>query len=173
MKKLLVPLLALIVVLALQLTGVLAPHVALADTSVHLTSSGTLTVAANFTLTISVSGNGSVTPGSGNYTYTQGETVHLTYTQGENVTLRANADYGYRFVNWAGDKSTIDDPTSRDTFITMNADYSIVAVFALDAPRAAVPVVAGVGARAAIPPSPACSTPTGGCSRTWRRPART
>ena len=57
-----------------------------------------------------------------------------SYDCGEMVDLLAVADYCYRFTEWTGDPeavAAIDDPTSADTFITMNGDYSITANFEL------------------------------------------
>ncbi|MFO8034074.1 MAG: right-handed parallel beta-helix repeat-containing protein [Candidatus Bipolaricaulota bacterium] len=66
---------------------------------------------------------------------TQGGAVYepwegvFTYDHGTEVELRAEADCGYRFVEWTGDIDTIDDPKSADTAITMLGDYAIVAEF--------------------------------------------
>jgi len=71
-------------------------------------------------LTISSTEGGSVTtPGVGNFTYDEGTVVDLI----------AEADEGYRFVEWTGDVGTIDDVYAAETNITMNGDYSITANF--------------------------------------------
>jgi hypothetical protein len=71
-------------------------------------------------LTTSSTEGGLVTaPGEGVFTYYE-ETV---------VDLVAEAEEGYRFVEWTGDVSTIDDVYSAETTITMNGDYSITAEF--------------------------------------------
>jgi preprotein translocase subunit YajC len=71
-------------------------------------------------LTVSSTEGGSVTtPGEGVFTYDEGTVVDLV----------AEAEEGYRFVEWAGDVSTIDDVYSAETTITMNGDYAITAEF--------------------------------------------
>jgi hypothetical protein len=47
------------------------------------------------------------------------------------VDLTATPDGGYRFVNWTGGGTDIDDANAATTTITMNADYTITAHFAL------------------------------------------
>jgi len=46
------------------------------------------------------------------------------------LDLVAEADSGYRFVNWTGDVTTIANVNGASTTITMNDDYSVVANFA-------------------------------------------
>jgi len=73
-----------------------------------------------FTLTISSTVGGLVTtPGNGIFACDEGATVNLT----------AEADEGYRFLNWTGNVSTISDVNAATTIITMNGDYSITANF--------------------------------------------
>jgi len=75
---------------------------------------------ALFDLTISSTAGGSVTePGEGLFTYDEGEVVDLL----------AEAEEGYRFVEWTGDVGTIADAYAATTTITMNGDYSITANF--------------------------------------------
>jgi hypothetical protein len=74
----------------------------------------------SYTLTIDSTGGGSVTePGEGTLAYDQGTVVNLT----------AEADEGYRFVNWSGDVYTIANMNAATTTITMEDDYSITASF--------------------------------------------
>ncbi len=76
--------------------------------------------ADQYDLIISSTAGGSVvTPGEGSFTY------------GENtvVTLVAEADEGYLFVNWAGDVDTLANIFAPTTSITMQDDYSITARF--------------------------------------------
>jgi len=77
------------------------------------------TDATYYTLTTSVSpsGGGSVSPAGG------------TYAAGKVVTISATATSGYRFVNWTGDVSTIDDRNAASTTITIYGSYSITANF--------------------------------------------
>jgi len=74
-----------------------------------------------YTLTIASTTGGNVTnPGEGVFTYAGGMVVNLT----------AEAEEGYRFVNWTGNVSSIANVTASSTTITMNGDYSITANFA-------------------------------------------
>jgi hypothetical protein len=88
-----------------------------------------------------VGGNGN---GDGSYTlivdFTAGGTVTvddvplpgkavLTYDSGAVVSLVADPSAGYRFVNWTGNASTVDDVDAASTSITMNDNYSITANF--------------------------------------------
>ena len=90
-----------------------------------ITMDAAKSVTANFALrmhelTVEPESGGSVIePGGGVFSYACGTTV----------TLVAEADPGYRFLNWTGDVDTIDDSTSIETTITMNENYSIGASF--------------------------------------------
>ncbi len=82
------------------------------------------TVAASFarthgTLNLSVSGNGTITPVSGNYTFAAGATENLT----------AAPAAGWRFYRWIGDTGTVADPNADSTNITVDGDYTLTAVF--------------------------------------------
>jgi len=73
-----------------------------------------------YNLTISSTDGGEVTtPGEGTFTYEEGTVVNLA----------AQAEEGYRFVNWTGNVGTIADVEDATTTITMNADYIITANF--------------------------------------------
>ena len=74
-----------------------------------------------YTLTIASTAGGSVTPAVGAHTYSAGTAVNLT----------ATPDSGYRFVEWTGGGSDIDDANADTTTITMNADHTVTANFAL------------------------------------------
>ena len=89
-----------------------------------ITMNGDYSITANFVaiydLTVSSTGGGSVTtPGEGVFTYDDGTVVDLV----------AEAEEGYRFVEWTGDVGTIADVYAATTNITMNGDYSITANF--------------------------------------------
>ena len=72
------------------------------------------------TLSVRSTLGGSVAvPGEGDYFYGTGEVVEL----------EAEAEQGYRFVNWTGDMDTIADVEAASTTITMNGDYVIIANF--------------------------------------------
>ena len=74
----------------------------------------------SYTLTIvSAPGGSVITPGVGIFRYDEGVVVNLA----------AEADDGYRFVNWSGDVSTIANVNGASTVITMNADCSTTANF--------------------------------------------
>jgi len=73
-----------------------------------------------YDLTISSTGGGSVTnPGEGTFTYDEGTVVNLM----------AEAEQGYRFVNWTGDVDDIADVQAATTTITIKGDYAITANF--------------------------------------------
>ena len=77
--------------------------------------------APSYDLTIASTAGGSVTtPGEGTFNYDEGTVVNLV----------AEAEEGYRFVNWTGNVSTITDVNAAATTITMNGDYTITANFA-------------------------------------------
>jgi len=82
---------------------------------------GEVTPPARYDLTISGTEGGSVT--------SPGEPGPYTYDEDEVVNLVAEAEEGYRFVNWTGDIGEIahvEDPT---TTITMQGNYEITASF--------------------------------------------
>jgi hypothetical protein len=71
-------------------------------------------------LTISSTAEGSVTdPGEGTFTYDPKMVVSLV----------AEPEEGYRFVNWTGEVGTIADANAASTNITMDGCYSIMANF--------------------------------------------
>jgi hypothetical protein len=73
-----------------------------------------------YDLTISSAAGGSVNvPGEGIFSYNASTVVDLV----------AEADSGYKFVNWTGDVTTIANVNGASTTITMNDDYSVVANF--------------------------------------------
>jgi hypothetical protein len=59
------------------------------------------------------------TPGEGTFSYSSGTVVSLV----------AEPEAGYRFVNWTGDVGTVVDVNAATTIITINGDYSIRANF--------------------------------------------
>jgi hypothetical protein len=75
-------------------------------------------ISYNFT-TNSTTGGSVTTPGEGAFPYNCGTVVNLV----------AEAEEGYRFVNWTGDIATVADVGNATTTITMNGDYSITANF--------------------------------------------
>ena len=78
------------------------------------------TLPGKLALTASSTAGGSVTtPGEGTFSYDEGTMVELV----------AEAEEGYRFVNWTGDVDTIANVDVAATTITMDGDYSIVANF--------------------------------------------
>jgi hypothetical protein len=92
-----------------------------------ITMDANYTIQANFavnirTLTVTSSAGGTVTqPGIGTFTYPDGNLVNLV----------ASADTGYHFVNWTGNTGTIADVNALLTTITMDANYTVQANFAV------------------------------------------
>ena len=71
-------------------------------------------------LNVSSTPGGSVTgPGEGTYTYGAGTVVDLV----------AEAEQGYRFVNWTGDVDTVANVNAASTSIRVEGDYTITANF--------------------------------------------
>jgi len=68
----------------------------------------------------STEGGSVTTPGEGMFTYEEGTVVNLL----------AEADEGYRFVNWTGDVGSMDNTEASTTTVTMHDDYTITANFA-------------------------------------------
>jgi len=81
--------------------------------------------------TTSTAGGSTTVPGEGTFTYDGGTVVNLV----------AEAEEGYKFVNWTGDVSTIRDVNAAQTTITMNGSYSVTANFE----SKYTPMVAGGG----------------------------
>jgi len=77
------------------------------------------TSTTNYTLTISSTAGGSVTPAVGAHTYSAGTVVNLT----------ATPDAEYHFVNWTGNVANVN---AAATIITMNSDHSVTANFGFD-----------------------------------------
>jgi len=81
---------------------------------------GCVSAPVQYDLTIFSTGGGGVrTPGEGTFSYDEGREVNLV----------AEAEEGYRFVNWTGDVGTIADVEDDSTAITMSASYEITANF--------------------------------------------
>ena len=80
---------------------------------------------AQRTLTCSSASGGDVTdPGEGSFDYDHNTDVNLV----------ATIDLGYHFVNWTGtavDAGRVAGPNSTTTLVTMDADYTVVANFAI------------------------------------------
>jgi hypothetical protein len=71
-------------------------------------------------LTISTTAGGDVTqPGQGTFPYYPGTVLNLM----------ARPEDGYRFVKWTGDAGTIANVGARQTTITMDGNYSVMASF--------------------------------------------
>ncbi len=93
----------------------------LSSATTSVTMNGNKTVIANFsqityTLTMTVTGNGTTTPPVGNSTYYDGYVINITATP-------AN---GWHFVNWTGD---VANPSSASTSVTMNGNKMVIANF--------------------------------------------
>jgi len=111
------------------------------DATTTITMNGDYFITANFEqvtpqfdLTISSTAGGTVTaPGEGTFTYDQGTGVNLV----------AEAEEGYRFVNWTGDVDAIAHVDAASTNITINDDYSITANFE-EKPSINWPLIVGI-----------------------------
>jgi hypothetical protein len=64
----------------------------------------------------------------------------LTYDPGAVVSLNATPNAGYRFVNWTGNATTIDDLNAASISVTVDADYEIMANFEEEGEEDFVPV---------------------------------
>jgi uncharacterized repeat protein (TIGR02543 family) len=92
-------------------------------------------ITANFspvvhTLTLQLSGNGSITPGTGNYNYAEGTVVSLTAT--------ARSDW--QFDGWTGD---VADASSAETTVTIDSDKTVTAHFTEKPNQISWPLVGG------------------------------
>jgi hypothetical protein len=75
---------------------------------------------AQYVLTIDSTDGGHVaTPGEGTFTYDAGAVVDLI----------AEAEEGYKFLNWTGDIDTVTDVNAVLTTVTMESDYVVTANF--------------------------------------------
>ncbi len=77
------------------------------------------TEATFYTLTVGVTGSGSVNPTAGSHTYGAGAVISIVATPAA----------GYQFSGWSGDMDTIANVNAASTTVTMNDDYSIIANF--------------------------------------------
>jgi hypothetical protein len=108
--------------------------------STNITMDGDYFITANFAkisydLTTDSTAGGSVTtPGEGTFPYDCGTVVNLV----------AEAEEGYRFVNWTGDIATIADAENATTTITMNDNYSVTANFEEKPSIINWPLIAGI-----------------------------
>ena len=122
-------------------TGDIATIADVEDATTTITMNDNYSVTANFEqitpqfdLTISSTAGGTVTaPGEGTFTYDQGTGVNLV----------AEAEEGYRFVNWTGDVDAIAHVDAASTNITMNSGYAITANFE-EKPSINWPLIAGI-----------------------------
>jgi uncharacterized repeat protein (TIGR02543 family) len=94
------------------------------------------TITANFslvvrTLTLQISGNGSITPGTGSYDYAEGTVVSLT----------ATARSGWQFNGWTGD---VADADSAETTVTIDSAKTVTARFTERPNQINWPLVGGV-----------------------------
>jgi hypothetical protein len=100
---------------------------------------------ATYSLTILVSGQGTVSPPVGSYSQPAGTTIEL----------KATAAPGWRFSNWSGE---VANPTSPTTTITINGNKTITASFVeLNAPTPTPP-----GTPSQPAPTPATTPPAAG-----------
>ncbi len=123
-------------------TGDIATVADVEDATTTITVNDNYYVIANFEQTpldqfgliISSTAGGTVTaPGEGTF----------AYDQGTGVSLVADAEEGYRFVNWTGDVDAIANVDAASTAITMNDNYSITANFE-EKPSTNWPLIGGI-----------------------------
>ncbi len=84
--------------------------------SANTTAVATFSVIPTYTLTVSKTGNGAVSPEVGDH----------TYNDGTSVTLTATPDQGWKFDKWEINGNTV---TSASTQITINANTTAIATF--------------------------------------------
>jgi len=109
--------------------------------STTITMNGYYSVSASFVAIYELSvssteGVSAIEPGEGVFTYEEGTVVDLV----------AEAEEGYRFVEWAGDVDTIADVHNATTTIAMYDDYAITANFEEIPPSEAYPTVTTLAA---------------------------
>ncbi len=80
------------------------------------TVTAVFTALDTYTLNMDVSGQGTVSPATGSYSYYEGEVVSIS----------ANPANGWRFEYWQGD---VANSNSLNTTVTMNANKTVTAVF--------------------------------------------
>jgi len=84
----------------------------------------------NVTLSIDSTDGGSVfEPGEGTFTYDKGEEVDLTALPWSSIQGSDVDEKVYEFKEWTGETDEIDNPSSKETYITMDDNYSITAEF--------------------------------------------
>ncbi len=94
-----------------DISGTENPVSFMMDTSKHVTAS--FNQIPTYTLSVSVNGNGQVTPDTG------------VYNQGDTVTLLATTSTGYKFSGWEGDVNDTVNPLK----IVMDRNFNITANF--------------------------------------------
>jgi hypothetical protein len=111
--------------------------------STTITMNGNYSITANFeqtvvtyyTLTMAATGGGSINPAAGQHSYAAGTVVPII----------ATAAGGYYFVNWTGSVATVANINAASTTITMSANCSITANFAVAMPYTLTMAIAGSG----------------------------
>ncbi len=93
-------------------------------------------ITANFslvvhTLTLQISGNGSITPGTGTYDYAEGTVVSLT----------ASPRRGWQFDAWTGD---VADANSAETTVAIDSAKTVTARFTESTNQVNWPLVGGI-----------------------------
>ena len=96
-----------------SLSGNTSPTTIMIDCNKWITASFSQIV---HTLTLQVSGSGSITPTVGTHDYSEGTVVSIT----------ATPDSGWQFNKWTGDVS---NPNSAATIVTMDKDKTVTASF--------------------------------------------
>ncbi|MGB5925313.1 MAG: leucine-rich repeat domain-containing protein [Dehalococcoidia bacterium] len=98
------------------------------DATTTITMDGNYSITANFAAITSVEYSLTISSTVGGEVTTPSEGIS-TYDGGTVVDLVAEAEEGYRFVNWTGDVGAVANVTAASTTITMSDDYSLAANF--------------------------------------------
>jgi hypothetical protein len=110
------------------LSGSENPATIMIDCNKFITANFSLVV---HTLTLELSGNGSITPGTGTYDYAEGTVVSLT------ATPRS----GWQFDSWSGG---VADSSSAETTVIIDSDKTVKASFTEKPIQVNWPLVGGV-----------------------------
>lgn len=101
---------------------------------INVGTSGPVNPTKRFFLMVGWNGAMGNVTGTGNYSYATGNAPAnsgaATAAEGDTITLTATPDAGYHFVKWQG--GPVDGNTNKTVDVTMNGNYSVVAVFAAD-----------------------------------------
>ena len=110
------------------LSGSENPATIVIDCNKNITANFSLVV---HTLTLELSGNGSITPGTGTHDYAEGTVV----------SLKATPRSGWQFDGWTGD---VADPSMAETTVIMDSAETVTARFVEKPNQVNWPLVGGI-----------------------------